>query len=121
MSGPGDDTRELRASHMRIALHFDEREFPYPETNPTMHVVAALVKAVPEHRRHASLRSRIPAIHRFPTESSAIYRILERAAAPDQGIWSTFGIEEYGAALLGGGSFAVLVEGLCSLRCYCAA
>lgn len=97
---------------MRIALHFDERAFPYPETDPTMHVVAALVKAVPEHRRHASLRSGIPAIHRLPTESLAIYRILERAAAPDQGIWSTFGIEDYGAALLGGDSFAVLVEGL---------
>jgi hypothetical protein len=112
MSGSGGDAQDIRMLRMRIALHFDEREFPYPEVGPTSHVVVALVKAVPEHRRHARLRSGIPGIFHFPTESSKIYRILERAVAPDQGIWSTFGIEDYRAALLGAGSFAVLVEGL---------
>jgi hypothetical protein len=97
---------------MRIALHFDEREFPYPQTGPTLHVAVALVKAVPEHRRHAMLRSGVPGISHLPTEGSAIYKILERAVAPDQGIWSTFGIDDYRETLLGAGSFAVLIEGL---------
>jgi hypothetical protein len=95
-----------------VALHFDEREFQYPQPSADLIAVQAVRRVVPEHRRHARLLSGIPGIGHLPRDEEALERIFARSLSRDQGTWATFDPGQYEAIVLGSGSYVVLIEGV---------
>jgi hypothetical protein len=99
---------------LRVPLHFDEREFQYPQPSADLIAVQAVRRVVPEHRRHARLLSGIPGIGHLPHDEEALRRIFARSLSRDQGTWATFDPEQYETIVLGPGSYVVLIEGVSS-------